>query len=84
MQCMDSLISSFSSIGRTRIIWYKFLETDFNTVKNDLKDCPKRELEQTSSSSLEASKEPGFGINSERSSYSLDLCQAGSLETDFN
>lgn len=55
----------FGSICRARII--SLLETDFNTLRVDLKDCPKVELEEMSSSSLKASKKPRFGITSERS-----------------
>lgn len=55
------------------------LGTDVNSLRIYSKIGP-GEIQFSSS---EASKEPGFGVDSERCFYSLGFCQISLLETDF-
>lgn len=64
---MFRLILSLGSICRARIKGSMFLGTDFNLLRTYSKDCPRIEPGKISPLSPEASQEPGFGMDSERS-----------------
>lgn len=59
------------------------LGTDVNSLRSYSKECPKLGLGERQSSSSEASKEPGFGMDSETCMYSLGFCKTRLLETEF-